>query len=248
MIKLERGERPKELTDEVCEELKKLYAEDNDKDVWNSPKIKEPLKKAILEMSHDKCSYCECKLGIESKDVTIDHFYPKSENPDKVVEWENLFPACLRCNRTKSKREERIINPCNDEPKEYLGVRNINRYRLKGIDSEGIGKNTIDVIGLNDVSRVITPRMVAWEILKERLVEIEEDLQDGGYKRKYKNRLRKIMENCLSDTAYAAVKATNLLNDESYNTIKNILIAESQWTDDMKDVEIRIKEIALKLV
>lgn len=31
MIKLERGERPKELTDEVCEELKKLYAEDNDK-------------------------------------------------------------------------------------------------------------------------------------------------------------------------------------------------------------------------
>ena len=36
MIKLERGERPKELTDEVCEELKKLYAEDNDKDVWNA--------------------------------------------------------------------------------------------------------------------------------------------------------------------------------------------------------------------
>lgn len=248
MIKLDRGEKPAELTDKVCEELKKLYAEDNDKDVWNSPKIKEPLKKAILEMSHDKCSYCECKLGIESKDVTIDHFYPKSENPDKVVEWENLFPACLRCNRTKSKREEQIINPCNDEPKEYLGVRNINRYRLKGIDSEGIGKNTIDVIGLNDVSRVITPRMVAWEILKERLVEIEEDLQDGGYKRKYKNRLRKIMENCLPDTAYAAVKATNLLNDESYNAIKNILIAESQWTDDMKDVEIGIEEIALKLV
>ena len=119
---------------------------------------------------------------------------------------------------------------------------------MKGIDSEGIGKNTIDVIGLNDVSRVITPRMVAWEILKERLVEIEEDLQDGGYKRKYKNRLRKIMENCLPDTAYAAVKATNLLNDESYNAIKNILIAESQWTDDMKDVEIGIEEIALKLV
>lgn len=52
MIKLERGERPKELTDEVCEELKKLYAEDNDKDVWNSPKIKKPLKEAMLKMSH----------------------------------------------------------------------------------------------------------------------------------------------------------------------------------------------------
>ena len=70
MIKLERGERPKELTDEVCEELKKLYAEDRDKDVWNSTKIKKPLKEAMLDMSHGKCSYCECKLGIESKDAT----------------------------------------------------------------------------------------------------------------------------------------------------------------------------------
>lgn len=248
MIKLDRGDKPAELTEEVCEELKKLYVEDKDKDVWNSPKIKEPLKEAILKMSNDKCSYCECKLGIESKDVTIDHFYPKSENPDKVVEWENLFPACLRCNRKKNKSEEIIVNPCDDEPKEYLGVRNINRYRLKGIDSEGIGENTIDVIGLNDVCRVITPRMIAWETLQERLVEIEEELNDGGYKKRYKNRLQKIMEDCLPDTEYAAVKATNLLNDETYNAIKEILIAKGQWTDDMRDIEIRIEEIALKLV
>lgn len=30
------------------------------------------------------------------------------------------------------------------------------------------------------------------------------------------------------DTTYSAVKSTDLLNDESYNTIKNILIIESQ--------------------
>ena len=35
MIKLERGKIPDEHTDEVCEELKRLYAEDNDKAVWN---------------------------------------------------------------------------------------------------------------------------------------------------------------------------------------------------------------------
>lgn len=45
MIKLSRGEKPEELTNDVCEELKKLYAEDKDRDVWNSFKIKEPLKK-----------------------------------------------------------------------------------------------------------------------------------------------------------------------------------------------------------
>lgn len=104
------------------------------------------------------------------------------------------------------------------------------------------------MIGLNDVQRVMTPRMIAWETLKERLVEIEEELNDGGYKKRYKNRLKKIMEDCLPDTEYAAVKATNLLNDETYNVIKRFLIAEDQWTDDMKDIEIRIEEIALKLV
>lgn len=45
MIKLSRGEKPEELTNDVCEELKKLYAEDKDRDVWNSSKIKEPLEK-----------------------------------------------------------------------------------------------------------------------------------------------------------------------------------------------------------
>ena len=56
------------------------------------------------------------------------------------------------------------------------------------------------------------------------------------------------MEDCLPDTEYAAVKATNLLNDETYNAIKNFLIAEGRWTDYMKDIEIKIEEIALKLV
>lgn len=36
-----------------------------------------PLKEAMLDMSHGKCSYCECRLEIESKDATIDHFLPK---------------------------------------------------------------------------------------------------------------------------------------------------------------------------
>lgn len=47
------------------------------------------------------------------------------------------------------------------------------------------------------------------------------------------------MEDCLPDTEYAAVKATNLLNDETYKAIKEILIAKGQWTDDMRDIEIR---------
>lgn len=197
---------------------------------------------------YGKCSYCECRLEIESKDATIDHFLPKSKNPDEVVNWENLFPSCLRCNRKKNNREEKIINPCENEPREYLGIVNANRFRFKAIDSGGIGESTIDVIGLNDIRRVMVPRMEEWESLKERLMEIETDLKEEGFKKKYKNRLRKIMENCLPDMSYSATKATNLLNDDTYNEIKNILLESEQWTADLKKLEEDIEHIALRLV
>ena len=248
MIKLERGERPKELTEETCEELKRLYAEDNDKAVWNSSKIKEPLKKALLEMSHGKCVYCECKLEIESKDATIDHFLPKSKKPDDVVKWENLFPSCLRCNRKKNNCEEKIINPCEDEPRKYLGITNVNRYRFKAIDTAGIGKATIEVVGLNDIERVMTPKMQEWEILKDYLIDIEMDLKEEGFKRKYKNRFKKVMERCLPEESYAATKATNILNDVTYNEIKSIIVNQNEWTDDLEKLEKNIKHIALELV
>lgn len=38
----------------------------------------------------------------------------------------------------------------------------------------------LDVIGLNDIRRVMVPRMEEWESLKERLMEIETDLKEEG--------------------------------------------------------------------
>ena len=203
MIKLERGEKPKELTEEVCE---------------------------------------------ESKDATIDHFLPKSKNPDGVIEWENLFPSCLRCNRKKNNREEKIVNPCEDDPRDYLGIRNSNPFRLKAIDHEGVGKNTIEVLGLNDMTRVIVPRLKEWVILENNLIEIENDLKEEGFKKKYKTRLRKIMEHCLPYESYSAVKATNILNHDTYKEIKNILIQVEQWSADLESLEEAIRHIALKVV
>lgn len=92
------------------------------------------------------------------------------------------------------------------------------------------------------------PRMEEWESLEERLIEIENDLKEDGFKQKYKNRLRKIMEECLPDMSYSATKATNLLNDDTYSGIKNILMESDQWTDDLKELEKDIEHIALKLV
>ncbi len=248
MIKLDRGECPKELTPEVCKELTKLFSENRDRDVWNSPKIKRPLKDALLEMSHGKCVYCECMLNEEAKDVTIDHFLPKSTAPDKVVEWENLVPACLRCNREKRDYEGKIVNPCKDRPKDYIALDSKNRYFLKGIDKTGIGEKTIRAVKLNDILRVMVPRMREWEEIHQRLAEISQDLEEEGYRPKYKNRLEVLMGKCIPDCSYAAVKASNMLDNDCYKHIKKYLMSEGKWTNKLKELEEEMRRIALQLV
>lgn len=248
MIKLNRGECPDALTDEVKEELTKAYIQNNEKDLWNSPKIKKPLKQALLEMSYDKCSYCECTLGIESKDVTIDHFLPKTNHEDLVVEWTNLFPACLRCNRKKGDNEKRLINPCTDEPSNFLALDKKNPFRFKGIDDEKVGKNTILAIGLNDIERVMTVRMVEWENIHDRMEELFEDLQDDGYKKKYKIRFEKLMEKCTASNAYAAVKASNMLHDDVYANVKAFFVDNNVWTSKFQELERELRDIALQIL
>lgn len=248
MIKLERGKCPKELTQEVVEELTKLYAENKDKDVWNSPKIKKPLKDALFVMSHGKCAYCECKLNIESKDVTIDHFLPKSTYPKEVVKWENLFPTCLRCNREKGDYEGKIVNPCKDRPQDYIALDSKSRYRLRGIDQAGVGKNTIMSIKLNDIQRVMVPRMMEWEDIHRRVSEILEDLEAVGYQPRYKNRLEILMQECIGESSYAAVKATNMLDDDCYKSIKSFFVNEGKWTKKLEILEEEMRKISLQLI
>ncbi len=248
MIKLNRGQCPEELTPEVQSALTELYKQDKHKDVWNSPKIKESLKDALTSMSHGKCAYCECLLDVESKDVTIDHFLPKSTYADKVVEWENLLPACLRCNRAKNNHEGTIVNPCTNEPKQYLGVRKGQPHRLKGIDEDGVGRYTIETIDLNDYQRVMTPRLQEWENVYQRLQEIYQDLVEEGYKEKYKIRFYSLMKACTKSRSYAATKATNLLNNELYAKVKQILQENGVWSDEFQKLEDEMEEIKLQMV
>ena len=248
MIKLERGKRPKELTQEVCDELTKLYLENRDKDVWNCSKVKQPLKDALLDMTHGKCAYCECQLRIESKDVTIDHFLPKSDYPHMVLKWENLLPSCLRCNRDKSDYSEKIVNPCIDNPQEYLALNKKDRYRLQGIDKGGVGKNTIISIKLNDIVRVMVPRMEEWEGIHQSLEWIWEDLKENGYKIKYKNRIEVLLQNCKRENTYAAVKASNMLDDDCYLQIRQYMQNEDKWTDRLQELEDELREIALQFI
>ncbi len=61
------------------------------------------------------CAYCDGSLTETSRE-TIDHFLPESTFPELALAWDNLFPACDRCNSTyKGARWScRLVRPDTD--------------------------------------------------------------------------------------------------------------------------------------
>jgi len=80
------------------------------------------IKEAVKKMFHGKCVFCE--EHIETVTYThIEHFHPKSIYYEETFEWENLFPACSKCNISKGKhdtKKEPIVNPEKDDPEKYF--------------------------------------------------------------------------------------------------------------------------------
>lgn len=247
MIKLERGECPSELTDEVIQELTEVFKNDKEKDVWNSKKIKKPLKEALAKITNDKCAYCECIVNIESKDLTIDHFLPKGSNDSLVVKWTNLLPSCLRCNRAKNRKEDEIINPCEIQPKEHLGVKKTS-VRLVQINNSTIGKNTIRVLKLNDIERVMIPRQIVTEKIIEKLLELLDDVEDLNIiKSKYVDRLENYLSEGLKDKAYSAVVAAKILDDDTFEKLKSIYQDKGIWNTNLQRIEEELRSVALTI-
>lgn len=247
MIKLERGLCPTELTDEVIQELTEKYKNDNEKDVWNSDRIKKPLKDALTRMSNNKCVYCECMLNIESKDVTIDHFLPKVSNDSLVVQWTNLLPSCLRCNRVKNRKEDEIINPCDIDPKEHLGVKKTS-VRLVQINSSTIGKNTIRVLKLNDIERVMKARQIVIEKIIEKLIDLLEDIDElKDIKSRHVDRLEGYLSEGLKDKEYSAVVAAKILDEDTFHKLKELYIAKEKWNITLQKIDAELRNIALTI-
>jgi 5-methylcytosine-specific restriction endonuclease McrA len=248
MIRLPTLPRPVELIDKVRKKLTAQYKADHEKTVWD----KTYIKAALLEMSAGKCCYCECKLGEESKYLEVEHFHPKTLYPDEVVVWENLLPACKRCNASKrdhDTKEEPIIHPVRDNPQLHLFLKN---YRL--YHKTKLGQMTIAVIYLNERDRLVTPRFN----IGERLIEKLDDLLEMTYKYRsgQKNStkdlsrivgtLRGLMLEGTRTYEYSATAATILLNEDSYLQIKRWFIKRNLWNEEFMQLEKDVEFCALK--
>lgn len=248
MIKLNQTPKPVELT----EELQEILTDDfkaTGKNVWNYPFI----KKALLELSNDKCCYCEANIKEESKYLEVEHFHHKDKYKDEVLEWGNLLPSCKRCNGIKRNHDtkvEPIINPTEVDPKDHLRYW---RYRIKGIDD--LGKTTVSVLNLNDQERLVKKRFEIGDAIQAKLEQLNELVDDfiNGVQTSIRRRNRiifgtkELLREGLPTAIYAATSATIILTDTEYTMLKNKLTELNFWDYELDNLENQVREIALEL-
>lgn len=244
MIKLQRPDKPMQLTNERVAELTAEFKL-SEKSVWKQSYI----TKSLLEMSFGKCCFCETNINEESKYMEVEHFYPKSLYPDEVVQWDNLLPICKRCNIAKSNHDtklEPIINPVIDNPKDHLKIKDYRIYRLSEL-----GKLTIDVITLNESQRLVKKRFEIGEEIHnklENLVELTRDyIKDPMTRRKNKltNTLSNLMLEGTKGFEYSATAATVILEDMNYQEIKQLFCDNKLWENEFIELEKQMQYCAL---
>jgi hypothetical protein len=64
----------------------------------------------LYEAYHHICSYTATWIPCPEGTPTVDHFIPKSVNPDKAYEWSNFRLACARANTWKDVHQD-ILDP-----------------------------------------------------------------------------------------------------------------------------------------
>ena len=245
MIKLERFPKPPFLTDDKIDELAEEYKRSGSP-VWNIEHIKEPL----LRSSFGKCSYCECDLTEESKYMEVEHFEDKKHNPDKVVTWENLLPACKKCNASKGTHDvisEPILDPYVNDPREHLAIR---FYRMRGLTQ--LGNNSIDVVGLNNQERLVLKRFEIGTQIAESIEMAWErySTYKSNHRTQSKNRLISLVEGILAEcqpkAIYAATTSTVVLSDRSFIELIAALKSDDLWNEGLEILFESAKELVLE--
>lgn len=236
MIKIIRTLPPHQMNPEKIKQLTEEYIYTK-RNVWNL----EYIKNALLDMSNGKCIFCECKLGVESKYIEVEHFYPKSLYPEEVLSWTNLLPICKRCNGLKRDHDTKInpiINPTVDEPKDHLFIKD---YRYRGLND--IGKRTIKVLQLNDSDRLVLPRFKIGDAIAaaiESLVKVKDKINMDTKvedENELIGKLRNLLVSCQPDSEYSTVCSYALLTDENYTEVKDYLVSQGLWDLELERLE-----------
>jgi hypothetical protein len=181
--------------------------------------------------------------------MEVEHFHPKSKYKDEVVDWDNLLPICKRCNDSKLNHDTKlqpIINPVIDNPKEHLIIKD---YRFNRLSK--LGRNTIDVINLNDSQRLVKKRFEIGEEIYNKLENLVESTHDyikepiTRRRNRIINTLKNLMLEGTKEYEYSATAATLILEDINYQEIKQLFIHNQLWATKFIELEQQMQYCAL---
>jgi len=240
MIKLKLAPKPIQLTEDLQKTLTEEFKKTG-KPVWNV----DWLKKDILAMSFGKCCYSEIPLGQESNYMEVEHFFPKDNYPDNVMQWGNLLPSCKKCNATKGKHDtkaEPIVNPFEDDPKDYFYLQGC-RYYAKRENQKA--KTSIEKLALNDRQHFVTPRFEITERLKKDLEDRKKDLITYPDSAEPINRIKRLLKQGNRKKEYAALSATIILLDNNYQEIEKKLKEKKLWDEELTALKTELEFCAL---
>ncbi|WP_421828708.1 hypothetical protein [Larkinella sp.] len=246
MIRLVRTEPPVEMTAEWVEKQTAKFILNKELRVWNESF----LKKALLQMSNYKCCYSEIRLQEEGKIMEVEHFLPKSVYSKQVLDWSNLLPSSRHCNNAKLERdpnEHDIVHPINDEPKEHFYLVD---YILRGRTKKG--RRSVIILKLNDVEHLVEPRRkiglaVQGELYKqfEKIDELSADGLTSDEKLRIVSALENLMIQGRAKEQYSATVATVLLTDPHFSLIKNFIMSNDLWSDELQLLEQELTNLRL---
>lgn len=192
-------------------------------------------------MTGHKCAYSEVLLQENSCYMEVEHFYPKSLYPEKVLEWGNLLPVCKVCNGKKGNidpNEVPLINPLTEEPLQHLTFQN---YLCKSLDA--MGENSILYFDLNNL-QFSKPRFTQIERNERELSmladEVEEGLTETAQKR-FISRLKTVMQSGQASEPYSVCTSLAICSDKNYWKIKKHLEKAELWNCRLQELDNGLK-------
>lgn len=181
MHKVIRLEKPvslkknsKKWTANLLNELNEVGSFSKVKDSTKNKYNQTDIKKTLSEM-YPLCCYCESTIGVSDFE-NIEHLKPKSIFPELCFEWDNLHFSCGVCNTFKFDKwdsENKIIDPCIDEPNEHI------KYQKWQIENKTLrGKTTIEHTNLNRKKLLDARQKVYLKTIEILQVVVNSDKKD----------------------------------------------------------------------
>lgn len=231
MIKIDLPNKPQKLTSELQIKLTTIFKNNTDVQVWHRKFIKD----AVFSFSNNKCIFSEIKLGEEGKYPEVEHYYPKSIYPEKVVEWGNLLPISTFCNKRKGNVDPCIVplvNPLIDDPKCFFYILE-GRLWVKNGSQKAI--NTINILGLNDRDHLRVVRVRIEDKIKTTLEDIWAFHCNDSTR--CIRRMKELMQEGGRKEEYSATVSTYILQHKLYKDLKSHLSLLGVWNSEMDELE-----------